>query len=341
MSTTKAIERVEAEMRAAARRRGMTMKELAARMGVSKGYLSQIATGKKHWTPKMREKVIAVLGEVPGQGTVHVRQEAVDGESTYIRERARELGLTMRDLAASAGVTKGHLSQVSRGHRIMSVSVQARVEAALEAPAEVASSERAGTNIQALWDRMNAHDISQNKVAKQAGITSGHLSSIMSGKRNPSPTVLRKLHAVLFQPSKAELRVMPAEVKVLGWRKGERSGMVTRDDGGQTAPHRWTNAARRGRRIRLPHRLRRHRAHLRPPRCPTGVFGVVDAEGGGCRLVQRWKEARGPTKVGPLANRKSTRDVQATRNLERPTRDEVSSGPVSFSGCRGRVNDTK
>ena len=57
----------------------------------------------------------------------------------------------------------------------------------------------------------------------------------MSGKRNPSPTVLKKLHGVLFQPSKAELRVMPAEVKVLGWRKGERSGMVIRDDGGQTA----------------------------------------------------------------------------------------------------------
>ena len=28
---------------------------------------------------------------------------------------------------------------------------------------------------------------------------------------------------------------MPAEVKVLGWRKGERSGMVVRDDGGHTA----------------------------------------------------------------------------------------------------------
>ncbi|MCY4576686.1 MAG: helix-turn-helix transcriptional regulator [Chloroflexi bacterium] len=95
--------------------------------------------------------------------------------------------------------------------------------------------ERADVNIQALWDRMNAHDISQNRVAKQAGITSGHLASIMSGKRSPSPTVLRKLHDVLFQPSKAELRVMPAEVKVLGWRKGERTGMIVRENDGKTA----------------------------------------------------------------------------------------------------------
>lgn len=57
----------------------------------------------------------------------------------------------------------------------------------------------------------------------------------MSGQPSASPTVLRKLHAVLFQPSKAELRVMPAEVKVLGWRKGERSGMVVRENNGQTA----------------------------------------------------------------------------------------------------------
>ena len=41
---------------------------------------------------------------------------------------------------------------------------------------------------------------------------------------------LKGLHGVLFQPTKAE-RVMPAEVKVLGWRKGERSGMVVHGAG--------------------------------------------------------------------------------------------------------------
>ena len=41
------------------------------KMGVSAGYLSQIANGGRQWTPKMREKVAAVLGEVPGQGIVY------------------------------------------------------------------------------------------------------------------------------------------------------------------------------------------------------------------------------------------------------------------------------
>ena len=83
----------------------------------------------------------------------------------------------------------------------------------------------------AVWERMNAHDISQNEVARRAGISSGHLSQIMSGQRSPSPGVLKRLHGVLFQRTAAE-RVMPAEVKVMGWRKGERSGMVVKGAGG-------------------------------------------------------------------------------------------------------------
>ena len=118
----------ESELRAAARRRGLTMKELAALMGVSPGYLSHVANGHRPWTPKMREKVMAVLGEVPGQGTVY-RQGgvAVSSESSFIRERAREMGMTMKDLADRAGVSYGYMTTAARGHQSMGVKVQARV----------------------------------------------------------------------------------------------------------------------------------------------------------------------------------------------------------------------
>ena len=301
---TKETAGAESELRAAARRRGLTMKELAAMMGVSAGYLSQIANGGRPWTPKMREKVAAALGEVPEQGIVYrqggvvigessfIRERArvmglsmqdladrvgvsysymsqvarghsnmgvkvqarvesalqapakvaparcanrqgcvVSGESSYIRERARELGLSLRDLADRVGVSYSYMSQVARGHSNMGVKVQARVESALEAPAKVAPAQPACIDREAVWDRMNAHGISQNEVARRAGISSSNLSQIMNGRNSPSAVVLRKLHGVLFHPTKAE-RVMPAEVKVLGWRKGERSGMVVRGTGG-------------------------------------------------------------------------------------------------------------
>ena len=294
----------ESDLRTAARRHGLTIKDLAALMGVSAGYLSQIATGRRPWTQTMRERVMAVLGEVPGQGTVYRQREVVttessfireraralgmtmqdlaervgisygyllqvsrghrnmsagvqarvesvlrtpvkiepaqcanrmgsvaSGQSSFIRERARALGMTMQDLAERVGISYGYLLQVSRGHRNMGVRVQARVEAVLEGPVEVAPARCAGVDRQAMWERMNAHDISQNEVARRAGISSGHLSQIMTGQRSPSPGVLKRLHGVLFQGTKAE-RVMPAEVKVLGWRKGDRSGTVVRGAGG-------------------------------------------------------------------------------------------------------------
>ena len=80
---------------------------------------------------------------------------------------------------------------------------------------------------------MNAHGYSQNQVARLVGISSGHLSQIMNGHRTPSGDVLRRLHDVLFQPSAAEL-VVPAEVKVMAWKKGGRNGVVVRGAGG---PH--------------------------------------------------------------------------------------------------------
>ena len=61
----------ESELRAAARRKGLNLKELASRMGVSYRYLGQVANGHRPWSPMMRERALAVLGEVPGQGVVY------------------------------------------------------------------------------------------------------------------------------------------------------------------------------------------------------------------------------------------------------------------------------
>ena len=295
----------ESELRAAARRRGLTLKELAEKMGVSYGYLSSVASGRRPWSPMLRERAMAVLGEVPGQGVVYRQGGLVEGESTSLRERARERGLSMKALAGLVGVSAGYISEVARGRRHMSPSVQARVEAALGAPVEIApaecanhrggvvaggestylrerarergmslrqvaertglsyghvvmvsrgqrslspaaqarmesvleaplkveSAQSADVDPSVLWERMDAHDISQNETARRAGISSGMLSLIMNGQRTPSGDVLRRLHRVLFAPSPAEL-VAPVELKVMGWKKGGRNGVVIQGAGG-------------------------------------------------------------------------------------------------------------
>ncbi len=222
----------ESELRAAARRKGLTLKELAEKMGVSYGYVSQVSAGSRPWSPMLRERAQAVLGEVPGQGVVYRQGGVVDGgQSTYIRERAREMGFSLKGLAEHVGVSSGYLTQVCRGQRRMSPGVQAKVEAALEAPARVEPAQPRDVDTRALWDRMDAHNYSQNRTARLAGISPALLSQIMNGQRKPSGDVLRRLHGVLFRPSAAEL-VVPAEVKVLAWKKGRRNGVVVQGAGG-------------------------------------------------------------------------------------------------------------
>ena len=125
----------------------------------------------------------------------------------------------------------GYLSDVSRYRRNMNMKVQAQVEEALEAPVRVASAQRPRVDHEALWDRMEAHGLSQNEVARRAGISSAHLSQIMNGKAVTPGDVLRRLPEVLFRPTREEL-VIPAEVKVMAWKKGGRNGVVVRGVGG-------------------------------------------------------------------------------------------------------------
>ena len=106
--------RPESELRAAARRKGITVKELASLMGVSASHLSQVGTGKKPWTPSLREKAMAVLGEVPGQGIVYRQNDEVTSESNHIRETARSLGMTMLELSDRSGVSYGYLTRAPR-----------------------------------------------------------------------------------------------------------------------------------------------------------------------------------------------------------------------------------
>ncbi|MDE2937393.1 MAG: helix-turn-helix domain-containing protein [Chloroflexota bacterium] len=222
----------ESELRAAARRKGLNLKELAALMGVTPSHLGQVANGNKPLTPGMRDKIAAALGEVPGQGVVYQQGGAVPGgQSTYIRERAREQGMSLRQVADRAGISYHYLSQASRGHRHLSPKVQKQVEEVLQAPVKVEAARPADIDPRALWERMDAHGYSQNETARRAGISTGHLSQIMNGQRTPSGDVLRRLHEVLFAPSQGEL-VAPVELRVLAWKKGRRNGVVVRGAGG-------------------------------------------------------------------------------------------------------------
>ena len=115
----------ESELRAASRRHGYTLKELAALMGASYSHLCSVANGHRPWTPELREKVRGGPGRGPrpGRGLPPGRC-SYQGESSVIRERAREQGMTLKDLALVVGMSYRYMTQVARGQRNMSPSMQ-------------------------------------------------------------------------------------------------------------------------------------------------------------------------------------------------------------------------
>ncbi len=45
----------------------------------------------------------------------------------------------------------------------------------------------------AVWERLNRLNMTQNELARLAGISSGYLSQLMTGKRHPGPETRRGL----------------------------------------------------------------------------------------------------------------------------------------------------
>ena len=203
----------ESELRAAARQHGLNLKELADRMGVNYGYLSSVASGRRPWTPLLRERAMAVLGEVPGQGIVYRQGGLVEGESTCIRERAWELGMSQKDLAQRVGVSVGYMSEVARGRNNMSPAVQTRVESVLGGPVKVGPARCANRQDgvvkgrgESSYIRERARELgmSLKGLAEHVGVSRGYMTQVSRGERSMSPVVQARVEAALDGPARIE-----------------------------------------------------------------------------------------------------------------------------------------
>ena len=65
----------------------------------------------------------------------------------------------------------------------------------------------------AVWRRLDELQMSQNELARRCGISPGHLSLLMNGKRGPSPKLRRRMQQVLGVSNFDDLFVIvPVEV---------------------------------------------------------------------------------------------------------------------------------
>ena len=92
---------------------------------------------------------------------------------------------------------------------------------------------RVWLNPAAVWELLDRLDISQNQLARRAGISPGHLSLLMNGKRSPAPAVRRRLMQALGVEDFHVLFVM------------ERPAAANGNPGGTTTPNASNNCLER------------------------------------------------------------------------------------------------
>ena len=103
----------ETELRACGEGSGLTMRELAAKMGVSAGYLWVVAHGAQAVDPEVCARGrCRSWRRFPDRRSSIARSGVVSGESSYIRERARRSGHEYAGPSpACGGVLSGYMDR--------------------------------------------------------------------------------------------------------------------------------------------------------------------------------------------------------------------------------------
>lgn len=123
---------------------------------------------------------------VPGQPT---RQPVPRLDGAKIRKERERRGLSLRRLAALAGLSPAYLSRLERGQRGLSDAAADRLETALEAaPIRVVMDWRA------LRERSG---LSPRETGRRAGVDAAMLSRVERGERRATCDVARRLAKAL------------------------------------------------------------------------------------------------------------------------------------------------
>lgn len=59
------------------------------------------------------------------------------------------------------------------------------------------SSPKAKLRAEPVWELITRRNMSQNELARRSEISSGYLSQLISGRKNPSPDVRKRIQAAL------------------------------------------------------------------------------------------------------------------------------------------------
>ncbi|HAP32869.1 MAG TPA: transcriptional regulator [Firmicutes bacterium] len=171
--------------------KGYSLAELAEKAGISFSYLSEIERGSKKPSIKTVEKLTSFLNISPGELVGNTEQDGISlGER--VRLLRQERGLSLQELAESAGLSYSYICEIERGLVKPSLRALRKTAAALNVP--VNQIKASGNSLGGKIARVRQeYGLKQVQLAKKAGVSAGLIGQIEQGKVQPSLQTVEKI----------------------------------------------------------------------------------------------------------------------------------------------------
>ena len=210
-------------------KRNMTLQELAHRAGLSISYLSEIELGKKQPSLETIDKISQALN-ISREGLISTSGSGTVGLGGKIALLRQEKNLSLAELSEKVGISASYLCQIENGKVMPALSTLKSIAQALDVKPEslMAATSFVGYKIKKMRCERK---ITQAQLAEKAGVSTGLIGQIESGKVEPSIKTLEKIAAALslspcffvseddeissiFKPMNPEVRELLKDAKV-------------------------------------------------------------------------------------------------------------------------------
>jgi len=179
------------------RKRGLSLADLAERSQLSISYLSEIERGKKQPSLETLEKLSTALNiSVQGLFTENESSSSPLTPGDKIALLRRDKKLSQAELAEKVGISTTYLCQIEKGNVTPSLeTLKAIAEALGVSPQDIMETPcHIGCRIKKVRQERG---ITQAELARKAGVSTGLIGQIESGKVEPSIKTLEKIASAL------------------------------------------------------------------------------------------------------------------------------------------------
>lgn len=185
-------------IRSLRKKRDLSLQELARRAELSVSYLSEIERGKKQPTLETIEKLAVALniskeGFFPEADTITAGPTVLGEKIAMLRQKK---GISQSELAEKAGISAAYLCHIEKGKVLPAVSTLRAIARALDVCTDdiILSANHVGYKIKKI---RRERKLTQADLAARAGVSTGLIGQIESGRVEPSIKTLEKIASAL------------------------------------------------------------------------------------------------------------------------------------------------